>query len=188
MNITPINQNNGFQSFGMAFKVNANGAKKLAENFHSYSDPMIAEKYFMQDIGEPLKKLKSKVTYDGERVFVENESGTKLYEVLDNNRNCMEPFSPAESDYRRIGFHVKEKGSDAVSVYNIDYSEPQNKISGLSNTLALTSDDQLKLLCAKEIATDLDRIAAKQSQETYANNLKEKAINETANRLSEIFG
>ena len=61
MNITPINQNNNSQSFGMAFKVTGSGSKKLAQKFHSYSDPMLAEKHFIQDIGEPLQKLKSKV-------------------------------------------------------------------------------------------------------------------------------
>ncbi len=188
MNITPINQNNNSQSFGMALKISSDGAKKLAEKFHSYSDPMIAEKYFMQDIGEPINKLKSKVLYDGKRVIVEDEAGLKSYEVLDNNVGTMMPFSPKESNYRTIGFHVKEIGADETSVYRVNYPEPQNKGGGLSNTLALASGDNLKLLCAREIATDMDKIAAKQAEQAYTNTLKGKAVEETASRLAEIFG
>lgn len=46
----------------MAFRVNGyKGAKALAEKFHSFSDPAVAEKYFVKDVVKPLEKVKSDV-------------------------------------------------------------------------------------------------------------------------------
>ena len=187
MNIAPINQNNNSQSFGMALKLRGNAARNLAEDFASCTNPKQAEEYFINHIAKPIEDLKSKVLYDGKRVIVEDETGLKAYEVLDNNVSPMMPFQPKESHFRQIGFHVKEIGADNVSVYTVNYRAPQNR-GGISSTLALSRGDELKLLCAKEIGKDLDRIAAENAQKAYSDTAKQKAIEETTDKLNKMFG
>lgn len=182
MDITPV-QNN--QSFGMAFRLQGNGAKKIASSIVESKVPQATEDFFVKQIAEPIQKLKSEVIYDGEKVLVKNEELKKgsVIEVLDDNHSGFKPFSPQEARFREFGFHVNVDGERRV--YKILYPE-QNR--SLSNSLALLSGDDCKLVCAREIAKDLDAQLAKKTYEAEAARVKAETIQNTANKLQELFG
>ena len=78
-----IQKTNCSPAFGMAFRVNGyKGAKALAEKFHSFSDPAVAEKYFVKDVVKPLEKVKSDVLFDGTDVFVIDGYTKDKYKLL----------------------------------------------------------------------------------------------------------
>ena len=181
MNINTVQYNNN-QSFGMSFKLKGNGAEKIAKSFSNCKNVENAEKYFMDYIAKPIQKLKSEVIYDGEKVFVKAHNSEKTIEVLDDGLNGHIPW--VSSDFRSINFNIK---SDDAYAYSVLYGEPQNKVDGIINILELSSGDELKLICAREIAKDMDAVAAKKAYEIQSETAKEMFIKEKTQQLQELF-
>lgn len=182
MEITPM-QNN--QSFGMAFRLQGNGAKKMATSIVESKVPQTTNDFFVNQIIEPIQKLKSEVIYDGEKVLVKNEELKKdsVIEVLDNNMWGYIPFSPQNARFMEFGFHVNIDGKECV--YKIQYPE---RNQALNNELVLLDGDDCKLLCAREIAKDLDAQLAKKTYAQEAAREKAETIKNIANKLQELYG
>lgn len=182
MDITSV-QNN--QSFGMAFRLQGNGAKKIATSIVESKEPKAIEDFFVRQIADPIQKLKSEVIYDGEKVLVKNEELKKgsVIEVLDDNHSGFRPFSPQEARFREFGFHVNVDGERRV--YTIRYPE-QNR--SLNNSLVMLDGDDCKLVCAREIAKDLDAQLAKKTYEAETAREKAETIQNTANKLLNLYG
>lgn len=180
MNITPVNNN---QSFGMAFRLKGDAARKLSEKFHTSNDATAAKNYFMDNIANPIKALKSEVIYDGQKVFVKSPDKDKAIEVLDNGRNYYYPW--VSDNYHSINFHVADGDK---RVYSVHYDSPQNAKGGIWHEFGNLFDSDLKLHCAREIAKDMDIQASKAAARQYELTLKKDAIDKTASELQDIFG
>ncbi len=109
-----IQKTNCSPAFGMAFRVNNyKGAKALAEKFHSFSDPVVAEKAFVKEVVKPLEKVKSDVLFDGTDVFVIDGYTKDKYKLLDempvtHNNTVM---YPVQHEGKNTTFDVY-KGAD----------------------------------------------------------------------------
>lgn len=154
------------QNFGMAFKLKGDGAINLAARFHSYSDPKIAEKAFVDKFISPLQKLKSDVVYDGSHVVVHDAMSAKAFEVLDKDPNIGKYL-----DKTTISYDVKSIG---VNVDSNSYMKLYGDTKDVPDISSLKNDElERKLLIAKEIAEDLDsKIPTIETQKDTASRLK----------------
>ena len=183
MNISPV-QNNNSQSFGMAFHLRGNGAKKLAETFNNTSDPDAVTRYFMERVAEPIQKLKSEVLYDGDKVLVKDTANSgDIVEILDTNYGTMRPFSDSR---KSLCMHVNMHGEN--DIYRIFYPVSENEFSRLSYELALAQGDDLKLRLAREIAKDMDKKAAQKTYDAAQKAAKQARVDELAKNLQDLFG
>lgn len=154
------------QNFGMAFKLKGMGADALAEHFHSFSDPKVAEKAFVKEFVEPLKKLKSDVIYDGSNVVVHDSKSAKAFEILDAKPNTSAYKGKTTMDYEVKALGVRGNRDSYSILYGNEKDLPDSskfEFPGFERQLAI----------AKEIAADLDRhIPTVESQKDTANRLK----------------
>ena len=151
--------------FGMAFRVNAEGAKKLAEKFHGFSDPRIAEADFVKRFVKPVEKFKSDVIYDGKDVFVRDYHTADIYQVA-----AEKPFV----DDTSVFYPVKNKAKNDL-FFRVEYLKKDNlpDVEKMSHT----SDMETRLNYAKEIIKEMGR-----KESTV------ESIEETAERLNKIYG
>ena len=115
MEITPM-QNN--QSFGMAFRLQGNGAKKMATSIVESKVPQTTNDFFVNQIIEPIQKLKSEVIYDGEKVLVKNEELKKTLQLWQEHNIFNEDIIEAVEKYLGI-----------TEVENYDEDEDYNNVS-----------------------------------------------------------
>lgn len=110
-----IQRTSSSPAFGMAFRLsNYKAAKALAQKFHSYSDPAVAEKYFVKDVVKPLENVKSDVLYDGNDVFVIDGFTKDKYKLLD-------AFSTSNGN--RNSYMVEQNGiKSKLDIYGDDKS------------------------------------------------------------------
>lgn len=163
MNITPV-QNNS-QSFGMAFKLKGDGAKKLAAFLEETNSA--TNRHVMEDLIKPINALKTEVVYDGRDVLIgKNSVSERLPVAAGSNGTILK--------YRLNG------GSD---VYHIIYDVPQ----GLVNIHERHPFMQ-QLFNAKEIAKDMDRVAAQKAYEAQQAAVKQVCIEKAAKKLQDLYG
>lgn len=164
MNITPV-QNNS-QSFGMAFKLKGDGAKKLAAFLEETNSA--TNRHVMEDLIKPINALKTEVVYDGRDVLIGQDSVSE----------CLPVAMPGSNN--KILRYRLNGGSD---VYHIIYDVPQ----GLVNIYERHPFMQ-QLFNAKEIAKDMGKISAAQAYKTQQAAEKQARIEETAKKLQDLFG
>ena len=166
MNVNLI-QSNSTQSFGMAFRVKGDGAKKLAETF---VDAPNTEKYVMKNIIKPIQDLKTEVIFDGENAVVKTASGREI-DVFPKEPVAM-PNNAKDIQY------VTGDG-----VYQVVYSRPKNIAS------IRTQDPTVKMLFnAKEIAKDIDAKMVEKAYTKTKNLSREEQIEQKAKQLQDLFG
>ena len=179
MNVSSV-QNNNSQSFGMALKLKGNGAKKLAESFHDAKAPKTAEKIFMEEIAEPIQRLKSEVIYDGKRVLVKDANNPdNVLEVLSSNRDSFH----MDEDFSLLYAHVNKDG--AGKKYKIHYDSNFDQVY---DELYSHSGNDLKFRIAREIARDMDAKAAQNAYSASRSAEEQASIDETAKKLQDLFG
>lgn len=110
MNIRPV-QNNS-QSFGMAFKLKGDGAKKLAAFLEETNSA--TNRHVMEDLIKPINALKTEVVYDGRDVLIGQDSVSE----------CLPVAMPGSNN--RILRYRLNGGSD---VYHIIYDVPQGLVN-----------------------------------------------------------
>lgn len=141
MNVSPV-QNNS-QSFGMAFKLKGDGAKKLA-TFLEEANPA-TNKYLMEDLIKPINELKTTdVVYDGKKVLI---NGKPFFSVSD----CRPEVFPGLKTLISYSF---EDGSDYWVKYKYDVSQNLRDFPKSHPLLR-------KLFNAREIAKDIDAKVSK---------------------------
>ena len=160
MNIRPV-QNNS-QSFGMAFKLKGDGAKKLAAFLEETNSA--TNRHVMEDLIKPINE----VVYDGRDVLIGQDSVSE----------CLPVAMPGSNN--RILRYRLNGGSD---VYHIIYDVPQ----GLVNIHERHPFMQ-QLFNAKEIAKDMGKISAAEAYKTQQAAEKQARIEETAKKLQDLFG
>lgn len=163
MNITPV-QNNS-QSFGMAFKLKGDGAKKLATFLEEVAPS--TSNHVMEDLIKPIHPLKTNVIYDGQDVIV---AGKKVSDKA--------PVAMPGTDYKDLQYLL---GDD---VYHVKYAVPKNKLIDVYTGHPLTQT----LFNAKEIAKDMDVKAATQTYEAQVTAGKQTRIEESAKKLQDLYG
>lgn len=163
MNITPV-QNNS-QSFGMAFKLKGDGAKKLAAFLEETNSA--TNKYVMEELIKPIHDLKTEVVYDGADILI--------------GKATVSPRMPIElgKDYRDLQY-ILNGGSN---FYRIKYDKPQ-KYGDLLNGNSFLQ----QLFNAKEIAKDMDRVAAQKAYEAQQAAVKQVRIEKAAKKLQDLYG
>ena len=149
--------------FGMAFRVNAEGAKKLAEKFHGFSDPRIAEADFAKCFVKPVENFKSYVIYDGKDVFVRDHLTGDIYQVMKDK-----PLIDSDTD-SALYYQLKNKAKHD-SFIRVEYFKSDN-FPDLHN-IQSADDVEIKLSYAKEIVKEMDR----------------ESIEDTTARLNKIYG
>lgn len=189
MNISPV-QNNNSQSFGMAFHLKGNGAKKLATVIEE-TNSIPQQKHIMNEILGVIKDLKSKVTYDGATVSIEPPGGYRIADLTDlklENKSSRaiatsyeRPYSGTTPDPKVVSFVVYD-GYGPIR-YDIQYPNDVN-ISQFKESDPLLQ----KLLNAREVAKDLDKKAAQKAYEDSVNAAKQARIDERTKELQDLFG
>lgn len=164
MNVTPV-QNNS-QSFGMAFKLKGDGAKKLATFLEETNSA--TNKHVMEDLIKPINTLKTNVVYDGENVLIE---GVPVSE------HC--PIAMPDTNKRDLQYTL----DGGEYVYHIEYKEPRNFVDVYEPYPLLQ-----RLFNAREIAKDIEVQAAKEAYRAQQTAEKEARIAETAQKLQDLYG
>lgn len=150
------------QNFGMAFKLKGDGAKKLAEKFHSYSDPSIAEESFVKKFVKPVEKFKSEVIYDGKDVFVKDHETSDIYKVMDE----VKPVVDGSSAY----YSVRNKVNNDL-LFRVEYFD-----AGKVPEILAENAVEKKLKYAMEIIKEMGR-----KEKKY------ETKEETAGRLAKLY-
>ena len=163
MNVTPV-QNNS-QSFGMAFKLKGDGAKKLATFLEETNTA--TNKYVMDELIPSIHSLKTNVIYDGQDVMV---AGKKVSDKV--------PVAMPGTDYKDLQYLLDNE------VYHVKYALPKNKLIDVYTGHPLTQT----LFNAKEIAKDMDVKAATQTYEAQVTAGKQTRIEESAKKLQDLYG
>lgn len=166
MNINPV-QNNNSQSFGMAFKLKGDGAKRLATLLEE-TNPA-TNKHIMDDLIAPINSLKTEVVYDGKDVMIYGLSVSKRPPVAMPRTN--------KTDLQ----YVLDNGEH---VYHIKYKKPQKKFVDFCEAHPLIQ----KLFNAREIAKDMDAKAAQKAYNVKMAAEKQARIDEEAKKLQDMFG
>ncbi len=160
-----VNSVQNSQNFGMAFRLNGEGAKKLAEKFHNFSDPGIAESYFVKNFVKPVEKFKSEVIYDGKDVFVRDHLTADIYQVA-NKKPLVDGAS--------VFYSVKNKAKNDM-LFKVDYWTKED-VPNLKE-MSSTNDMETRLNYAKEIVKEMGK-----KEHTV------ETTEETAERLNKIYG
>lgn len=165
MNVTPV-QNNNSQSFGMAFKLKGDGARKLATLLEETN--AATNKRVMEDLIAPIHSLKTEVVYDGKNVSV----GGRVV-----SERCPAPMPG--SDYKDLQY-VLEDGK----VYHVIYDSPKNNLLDVYEGNPLMQ----KLFNAREIAKDMDVKAADAAYKSQQAAAKEARILKMVQNLENLYG
>ncbi len=160
-----VNSIQNSQNFGMAFRVNAEGAKKLAEKFHGFSDPRIAEADFVKRFVKPVEHFKSEVIYDGKDVFVRDHKTADIYEVASGK--------PLVDD-TAVFYPVKNKAKNDL-LFKVEYYS-KDRVPDIKK-MSDSNDMETRLNYAKEIMREIG----------FHDNTVE-SVEETAERLNKIYG
>lgn len=182
MNVTPV-QNNNSQSFGMAFKLKGDGAKKLATTLEEVSSDCASR--FEKNVLDKIHASKTDVIYDGENVIIHADSrdipvrrlswGDTELVVDDKTPVAM----PNTND--KVLQYVAKVGNDE-HVFKVGYDKPQKFLNVLEGTPLMQ-----KLFNAKEILKVLDAKAAERAYNAEQAAAKMDRIEERANKLSELY-
>lgn len=177
MNVSPV-QNNNSQSFGMAFKLKGDGAKKLATLLEEVNSK---EAYHItEDLIKPIHSSKTAdVIYDGKDVTINpiknlKSSSWDYDEVM------------AVSDKKPTYMYAstaKYDLSDSNDFIMVDYPE-RKELSSLEEKTSLGQ----KLLNAREIVQDMDKRAAKEAYEAQQLAEKKARIDAKAKELQDLYG
>ncbi len=166
MNVSPV-QNNTSQSFGMAFRLKGDGAKKLA-TFLEETSP-VTNKRVMEDLIAPINSLKTEVVYDGKNVLIDGCSVSERCPVAMPNTN------------NRDLQYLLNDGEDVV---HIKYKEPKTFLLDVYEPYPLMQ----KLFNAREIAKEIDARSAQKAYQTQMIAEKEARIADKAQQLQVLFG
>lgn len=181
MNIAPINQNQHKQSF-TGLEMLQGGARKIAQETQGDITP------FVEKVIEPLKKVATNVLSTGEEVIVGHPLNKNLsYTVKNCNDFAIQPLS----NNRTLQFpvQIKEFGKEPVQgVYSVTYEKPvKYLLSALNGDLMYTGHFR-DCIVAREIAKDLDKLAAQKAVIDLENQANVTKIAEATNKLLEICG
>lgn len=184
MNVTPV-QNNNSQSFGMAFKLKGDGAKKLATALEEVSSEHAPR--FEKNVLDKIHASKTDVIYDGKDVIIKANSE----DVFDNSWNpeelidlvVCEQIPVAMPDTCNKVFQYAAKVGNDPLVFKVAYHKSQTFLDIAENS-PLTQ----KLFNAKEILRVLDVKATDRAYKAELAATKMDRIDATVKRLEELYG
>lgn len=174
MNISSV-QNNS-QSFGMSLSLIKRGPENLAAKFHNSRVPEFREDKFTHEVINAVKDLKSKLIYDGSKVFVKpaNHLDGDVVEITLSNK-----AKASASDKGRFGLL-------------------SNNARWENNHYQSMDEEDMELLGKFKKARDLavfydkkeaERVASRnQFLSQYTNGRPQESVEETANRLQNLYG
>ncbi len=177
MNISPV-QNNNSQSFGMAFRLKGDGAKKLATLLEEVNSKEAS--HITDDLIKPIHELKTAdVIYDGKDVTITPvrtfKSSFEDFDVL-----VVSDKKPGVSNYMNRSSVKYYVGKDDYCV--VDYTE-RKELSSLEEKTSLGQ----KLLNAREIVKDMDKQAAQRAYEAQQVTEKNARIDARAKELQDLY-
>lgn len=179
MNVSPV-QNNNSQSFGMAFKLKGDGAKKLATLLEEVNSK---EAYHItEDLIKPIHSLKTAdVIYDGKDVTINPIKNLKSSSWDDDEVMAVSDKKPGVSNYMNRSSVKYYLDKDDYCV--VDYPE-RKELSSLEEKTSLGQ----KLLNAREIVKDMDKQAAQRAYEAQQLAEKNARIDAKAKELQDLYG
>lgn len=180
MNVSPV-QNNNSQSFGMAFKLKGDGAKKLATLLEEVNSK---EAYHItEDLIKPIHSSKTAdVIYDGKDVTINPIKNLKSSPWDDDEVMAVSDKKPTLESYMYTST-AKYDLSDSNDFIMVDYPE-RKELSSLEEKTLLGQ----KLLNAREIVQDMDKRAANKAYEAQQLAEKKARIDAKAKELQDLYG
>lgn len=177
MNVSPV-QNNNSQSFGMAFKLKGDGAKKLATLLEEVNSKEAS--HITEDLIKPIHELKTAdVIYDGKDVTITPvrtfKSSFEDFDVL-----VVSDKKPGVSNYMNRSSVKYYVDKDDYCV--VDYTE-RKELSSLEEKTSLGQ----KLLNAREIVKDMDKQAAQRAYKAQQVTEKNARIDARAKELQDLY-
>lgn len=145
MNIT-INQNQS-PAFGI-LKLKGYAARTIADEIAKKPDPVAAEKYFIENIAEPINRLKSTIICDNDMVSIMDESTGTVNHVLDTTMGKFAISNYYGSNNLSFFTNMQNFGySPSYKILSFASSEEANKFrEKVRSSIPLIGD----LLCAKK--------------------------------------
>ena len=179
MNVSPV-QNNNSQSFGMAFRLKGDGAKKLATLLDEVASSEAS--HITEDLIKPIHELKTAdVIYDGKDVSIKQLNYKPSLFGADDEVLVVSDKRPSVSNYDNsssVKYYVGE--NDYLLV---NYPKRQ-ELSSLEENTELGQ----KLLNAREIIKDMDKQAAQRAYEAQQVAEKYARISAKAKELKDLYG
>ena len=186
MNVSPV-QNNNSQSFGMAFKLKGDGAKKLATLLEDVNSKEAS--HITDDLIKPILELKTAdviydvfvffFIYDGKDVTITPvrtfKSSFEDFDVL-----VVSDKKPGVSNYMNRSSVKYYVGKDDYCV--VDYPE-RKELSSLEEKTSLGQ----KFLNAREIVKDMDKQAAQRAYDAQQVAEKNARIDARAKELQDLY-
>ena len=177
MNVSPV-QNNNSQSFGMAFRLKGDGAKKLATLLEDVNSKEAS--HITDDLIKPIHELKTAdVIYDGKDVTITPvrtfKSSFEDFDVL-----VVSDKKPGVSNYMNRSSVKYYVGKDDYCV--VDYPE-RKELSSLEEKTSLGQ----KFLNAREIVKDMDKQAAQRAYDAQQVAEKNARIDARAKELQDLY-
>ena len=156
MRISQINNQNS-TSFGV-LKIDRTIAHKIAQEIHSKPNPEIAEKYFIENIAEPIHRLKSMV--------IANDNAPIVVKGPDKNQGPVYPICEKYGKFPiDLGFgnNVRIFTSSPNGGYNVNYTylefSTKEEAKNFYNECMNSSELFGHLLCARELGKQYDKFA-----------------------------
>ena len=179
MNVSPV-QNNNSQSFGMAFRLKGDGAKKLATLLEEVNSKEAS--HITDDLIKPIHELKTAdVIYDGKDVMIKPLNNLKSSSWGGDEVLFVTDKRPSVANHMNRSSVKYYVGKNDYRVVN--YPELQ-ELSSLEEKTQLGQ----KLLNAREIVKDMDKQAAQRAYDAQQVAEKNARIDAKAKELQDLYG
>ncbi len=166
-------------AFG-SYRIQNNAHIYIAHEIHKVKD-INTDTKFIEYIAKPLKKLTSEVIANGKKVIIEHPTLKQSYEVIDK--------IPVKHE-NGFAYYLKALNADDSKIFNYTICYPHNcDVGTIPNFNNFWYSEILrKHIYALELAKDFERHVTNKLAFPSSEIASGKVINETANKLKDLFG
>lgn len=177
MNIT-INKKQS-PSFGV-LKLNENAAKILAKEITNNPNPAAAEKNFIENIAEPINKLKDTIICNDNRVLIKYADKKECHWVLETTMGKF-AISNGYTNKKLSFFTNKERNGYCPDLKTLSF-ESSEEANAFKEKIRSSSPLIGDLLCAKKYMEQTELLRAQKYTEQ-----KETSTDAVAQRLKDLY-
>jgi hypothetical protein len=185
MKVNQINNQNSI-SFGV-LKIDRAVARKIAQEIHSKPNPQAAEKYFIENIAEPIHKLKSIVTATEKAPITvkgPKENQGPIYPICEKYGKF--PINLGYDNNVRI-FTTYPNGGYNASYKYLEFPTREEAMN-FYNECMHSSELFGRLLCARELGKEYDKSALARLKDSCSYEAKNCSLDATVEKLEKLYG